>query len=345
MPNSCVEHITAMRLLPLFFFGLTTLLGISQENLVNVSKKVKLMGSQFEITVVAQNEEIGYIYINEAIAEITRVNTMISSWDDSSETSKINANAGVRPVKVSKELFLLIVTAKELSERTEGAFDISYAPLDRLWHFNGVLQRPPSRKLISTHIAKVGYKDIVLNKQTSTVFLKKKGMRLGFGAIGKGYAADKAKALLVSKNVPGGIINASGDLTTWGTRETGEKWIVGITSPLDTSKVFSWIPVIESSVATSGSHGKYLVYKGEKYSHIIDPRTGYPTKGVQSVSVFSKNAARCDALATAIFVLGRDRGIHMINQLEGVEVVVIDDKNEVHKSSGIVLNTGRTSGK
>ncbi|HKL91237.1 MAG TPA: FAD:protein FMN transferase, partial [Allomuricauda sp.] len=172
-----------------------------------------------------------------------------------------------------------------------------------------------------------------------TVYLPESGMKIGFGAIGKGYAADRAKELLVSKDVKGGIINASGDLTTWGTKVTGEKWLVGIANPLSKDKVFSWLPIIESSVATSGNYEKYIELDGKRYSHIIDPRTGYPTRGINSVSIFAKQAELCDALATAVFTMGRDVGLHMINQIDGVEAVVVDSENKVHKSSGIMFDT------
>lgn len=311
----------------------------AQEDLVNVSQVLKLMGTRFEITVVAQNEEIGYININEAISEIKRIEKLISSWDEGSETSKINRNAGIRPVVVSKELFGLIQRAIGISKITDGAFDISYASIDSVWKFNGELTKMPSPEAIRESVQKVGYGKIVLDQTKSTVFLPEKRMKIAFGALGKGYAADRAKALLVSKEVIGGIINASGDLTTWGTKYSGEKWMVGITNPLDKTKVFSWLPVIESAVATSGNYEKFLLFKGQKYSHIIDPRTGYPTQGIQSATVFAKNAELCDALATAVFVMGKDAGVHLINQLDGVEVVLIDDDNKILTSSGILLDT------
>ena len=192
---------------------------------------------------------------------------------------------------------------------------------------------------IKNSVAKVGYQKLVLDAENATVFLPERGMKIGFGAIGKGYAADKAKDLLVSKEVKGGIINASGDLTTWGTKVTGEKWLVGIANPLSKDKVFSWLPVVESSVATSGNYEKYIIIDGEKYSHIIDPRTGYPTRGINSVSIFAKQAELCDALATAVFTMGRDVGLHMINQIDGVEAVIVDSENKVHRSSGILFDT------
>lgn len=306
-----------------------------------VKKAIRLMGTDFEISLVAPTEQIGYINIDEAVSEIRRIEAMISSWDKNSETSEINRNAGIQPVQVSKELFQLIERAKKLSEITDGAFDISYASMDHIWKYDGTMDRMPTDAQVKASVEKIGYQKILLDEEQQTVFLSQEGMRIGFGAIGKGYAADRAKELLISKGVKGGIVNASGDLTTWGTRETGEKWMVGITNPMDKDKIFTWLPIVESSVATSGDYEKYIIFKGEKYSHIIDPRTGYPTKGVTSVSIFAKKAELCDALATAVFIMGRDSGIHLINQLDGVEVVLVDGEKKIHKSAGIVFETNQ----
>ncbi len=328
-----------MRVLPVLVCSLFFMLSKGQEPKdVTVKQTLKLMGTRFEITVIAPNEDIGYINIDEAVSEIKRIEKIISSWDDASETSLINKNAGIKPVKVSPELFHLIERAKKISEITDGAFDISYASMDKVWKFDGTMGKAPSEAIIKNSISKIGHHKIILDADKQTVYLAERGMRIGFGAIGKGYAADRAKELLVSKQVKGGIINASGDLTTWGTKATGEKWLVGIANPLSKEKVFSWLPVVESSVATSGNYEKYIVLNGEKYSHIIDPRSGYPTTGVHSVSVFAKNAELCDALATAVFIMGRDSGIHLINQIDGVEVVVVDSDNKIHKSSGILFD-------
>ncbi|MGB5818825.1 MAG: FAD:protein FMN transferase [Saonia sp.] len=302
---------------------------------------MKLMGSRFEITVVAANEEIGYINIQEAVAEINRIEKIISSWDQASETSLINKNAGIKPVKVSLELFKLIERAKQISEITDGAFDISYASMDKVWKFDGSMKYPPKATEIKKSIAKVGYKKIILNNDERTVFLKQKGMKIGFGAIGKGYAADKAKELLVSKQVRAGIINASGDLTTWGTKTSGEKWLIGIANPLSKDKIFSWLPIVESSAATSGNYEKYVTFNGKKHSHIIDPRTGYPATGVNSVSIFSKSAELCDALATSVSIMGKDTGMALINQLRGTEVIIVDSNNKIHKSNGIIFDNNQ----
>lgn len=327
-----------MRLLLTLLFGLWTIIGHGQgREYVTVKKTMGLMGSRFDITVVAATEELGYINIEEAAAEITRIEKMISSWNPESETSLINKNAGIKPVKVSLELFKLIERAKQISEITDGAFDISYASMDLIWKFDGSMKYLPTETEIKKSIARVGYKKIVLNSEEQTVFLRQKGMKISFGAIGKGYAADKAKELLVSKQVIAGIINAAGDLTTWGTKASGEKWLIGIANPLSKDKIFSWLPIVESSVATSGNYEKYVLFKGKKYTHIIDPRTGWPSSGVNSVSIFSKSAELCDALATAIFIMGKDAGLALINQLGGTEVILVDDNNKIHKSNGIMF--------
>ena len=327
-----------MKTLVSLIFGLFAFVIQGQdETYITVQRTIKLMGSQFNITVVATNEEIGYINIEEAADEIKRIEKMISSWDEASETSLINKNAGIKPIKVSAELFKLIERAIQISEITNGAFDISYAAMDQVWKFDGSMKYQPTENEVKRAMTKVGYKKIILNSNESTVFLKEKGMRISFNAIGKGYAADKVKELMVSKQVKAGIINASGDVTAWGTKASGKKWLVGIANPQSKDNIFSWIPIVESSMATTKGYEKYVTFKGKKYSHIINPRTGYPSTGIHSVSIFGKSAELCDALATAIFVMGKDLGLALANQLGDTEIIIVDDKSKMYKSSGIIF--------
>ena len=305
---------------------------------ITVSKEQKLMGAPFEIMVVVQNEEIGYIHIDQALAEIARIEKMVSSMDSGSETNLINKNAGIKPVKVSAELFGLIQRAVQVSEITDGALDITYAPLDRIWRFDGTMERMPIAEDIDHSLAYVGYGKIILNAKERTVFLKEKGMKISLAALGKGYAIDRAKQLLVSKGVVAGMINASGDLTTWGSKASGKKWMLAIANPLNNNEIYTWLPIIESSVATSESYRKFVKVDGQKYSHIMDPRTGYPVRGLKKVLVFHKNAELSDALATAIMVMGKDAGISLIDQLGGAEVVIVDSNNRLYTSKGIILD-------
>ena len=301
-------------------------------------QKTYLMGSDFEITVVAKTQLEADKQIAIAIGEISRIEALISSWKSTSQTSNINKNAGVAPVQVSEELFSLIQRALQISNLTDGAFDISYASMDKLWKYDGSMTQMPSKEAIKKSVAKVGYKDIVVDPQNSTVFLKNKGMKIGFGAIGKGYAADKAKKLLISNGVSGGIINASGDINSWGSKPSGSSWQVAITNPLNKNKAFAMLP-IKDAVVTSGNYEKYVIFNSRRYSHIIDPRTGYPSQGIISVTVFAPKAELADALATSVFVMGVETGIDRINQLKAVECIIITDTGNIITSNNLTLNT------
>ncbi len=297
------------------------------------------MGSRFEITVVATDSTEANNYIDLAVGEITRIEKLISSWDPASQTSEINRNAGIKPVKVDEELYNLIGRSVEISKLTSGAFDISFASMDKIWKFDGSMTEMPSKEAIEQSAAKVGYENIILDPEDFTVFLKLEGMKIGFGAIGKGYAADKAKKLLMEKGVAAGIINASGDMNTWGKQPDGEFWKVAITNPMDKNKAFALLPLNDNAVVTSGNYEKYVTFYGVRYAHIIDPRTGYPATGIISVTVFAPKAEIADALATSIFVMGKDVGIDFINQLPKIECIVIDEKGEISSSKNIEIET------
>ena len=301
------------------------------------TKVTKLMGSRYDITVVAKDSVKAQQYIDMAIAEISRIEKIISSWKSDSETALINKNAGIKPVKVSKELFDLIQRSKLISKLTDGAFDISYASMDRIWKFDGSMKSFPSKEKIKQSVAKVGYQNIILNPKDTTVFLKLKGMKIGFGGIGKGYSADKAKQLLILKGVKAGIINASGDMNTWGKQPNGEDWKVAITNPFNKNKAFALLPLKQGAVVTSGNYEKYVMFNGKRYTHIINPKTGYPSSGIVSVSVFAPKAEMADALATSVFVMGKEIGLNRINQLPNIECIIIDDKGKIITSNHIKI--------
>ena len=292
------------------------------------------MGTRFEITLVG-TQEVANQYLNAAQGEIERIERLISSWDANSQTAEINRQAGIKPVKVAKELYDLIARSIEISKITQGAFDISYAALDPVWFFDGRMKAVPSESERLKSVQNIGFKDLVLNAKEQTVYLPKKGMKIGFGAIGKGYAADATKKLMKSLGVSSGIINASGDLTSWGKKPDGTDWQVGISNPENPAKVFSWFPVRDAAVATSGNYEKYVTLEGNQYSHIMDPRTGMPVSGIKSVTVFAPNAELADAFATAVFIMGIDTGIDTISQLPGMSCIIVDAENNIHHSPNI----------
>ena len=168
--------------------------------------------------------------------------------------------------------------------------------------------------------------------------LKEKGMRIGFGGIGKGYAAERAKQIMKDRGVASGIVNASGDMTTWGLQPNGKPWTIGIIDPNARGKVFSFMNITDMAVATSGNYEKYILINGQKYSHTINPKTGLPIRGIKSVTIISRNAEIADAMATPVMIMGIGPGLHMINQMKDIEAIVIDDDNKIFTSQNIHFN-------
>jgi len=298
-------------------------------------RKIFMLGSPFEMTVVAKDTIQGNDYINLAIAEVKRVENLISDWIPTTQISLVNQNAGIKPIKVDKEVFELVERAIKVSQITSGAFDISYASMDKIWKFDGSMKTMPTEEAIKKSVAKIGYKNIILDSKEQTIFLKNEGMKLGLGGIGQGYIADKVHQLLFLRGCTSGIVNVSGDINAWGKQPNGKPWTVGIVNPLNKNKIFATFPLENNAVETSGSYEKYVVFNGIRYSHIIDPRNGYPATGVVSVSVFAKQTEIADALATGIFVLGVEVGLDLVNQLKGIECIIVDDKGKIHSSKGI----------
>lgn len=317
----------------LIFLSLITL-GQKQSH----TKVILLMGSRFELTAVSPDQDKATKAIEAGITEIKRIENLISSWDTNSQTSEVIKNAGVKPVVVDQELFNLIRRSIKISKLTDGAFDISYASMDKIWRFDGQMKELPDSNTIAASVAKINYKNIILNPEKRSVFLKDKGMKIGFGAIGKGYAANKALGIMSKMNLTGALVNASGDLISWGKDEGDKDWKIGIVNPKQKEKVFSWLNINETAVVTSGNYEKYVTINGQKYSHIIDPRTGYPVKGLSSVSIICPNAELADALATSVFILGKEKGLELINRLKGIECLMITDKQELFTSENLQLD-------
>jgi len=307
-------------------------------NLSMYKKEMKLMGNHFEITVVAEDEGWAYVQIDKGVKEIQRIEQLLTTFSENSETNLINNSAGIAAVKVSTEIIELIQRALKISSVTQGAFDLSYGSVDKsLWNFDTTMTSLPSKELAKKSVRLINYKHIIIDTEKSTVFLKEKGMRIGFGGIGKGYAAENAKRIMQAAGVKSGVVNASGDLTTWGKQANGEKWNIGIVHPELASAIFSYMNISELSVATSGNYEKFIMIDGEKYSHTINPRTGLPVKGIKSVTIVSTNAEIADAMATPVMIMGINAGLDMINQIKDIEAIVIDDDNRLYTSHNIKL--------
>lgn len=305
----------------------------------NLHKRVlKLMGNRFEITVVSDDADWANHRIDDAVQEIRRIEELLTTFKDTSETNLINRNAGIQPVAVSKEVFYLTLRSLKISHLTQGAFDITYGGIDkRLWNFDQSMTSLPDRQTAKQLVRLVNYKNVLLNEKEHTIFLKEKGMRIGFGGIGKGYAAEHAKQLLQQKDVTSGIVNAAGDLTAWGCQPNGQPWTIGIADPDAARHPFSYLNITDMAVATSGNYEKFVMIEGKKYSHTIDPKTGLPVTGIKSVTMISANAEIADAMATPVMIMGTKVGLDMVNQVNGLACIIIDDYDNLFTSKNVTL--------
>jgi thiamine biosynthesis lipoprotein len=309
----------------------------------------RLMGNRFEISIVEEDAGRAAELLDEAVAEISRIERLLTTYSDDSQTNQINASAGVRPVRVDAEVYRLIERSLQLSRLTQGAFDITYGSIDkRLWNFDTTMTALPDPATARQMVRLINYRNVRLDPADSTVFLTEKGMRIGFGGIGKGYAADCAKRLLRERGVVSGIVNAAGDLTTWGNQPTGAPWTIGIADPTTLrqtafNQAFSYLTISDVAVATSGNYEKYALIGNKRYSHTIDPKTGFPVTGIKSVTLIAPSAELADALATPVMVMGVRVGLDLINQMRGIAAILIDDADRLHTSANIRLRSERAT--
>ena len=307
------------------------------ENYLKAYKKTeRLMGNTFEITVVANDNLWAESKTILAVSEIKRIEKLLTTFKEDSQTNQINGQAGIAPVKVDKEVFELIKRSIKISNLTDGAFDLTYGSIDKkLWNFDKTMTSLPNAATAKSMTRLIDYKNIILDHDNYTVMLKEKGMRIGFGGIGKGYAAEMAKALLKKEGVKSGIVNASGDLCTWGEQPNGKPWTIGIANPDHVNLPFSYLEVTDMAVATSGNYEKFITINGKKYSHTINPKTGLPISGIKSVTIISPNAEIADAMATPVTIMGIGAGLNMINQIKHLACIIIDDNNKIYTSKNI----------
>ncbi len=327
----------------LLFMGLIT--PASTHGATHKSTDAK-MGSPFSITAVAEDEDTARAAVEAAFAEIDRIEARISSWREDSETSTLNRHAGRGPMVVSDELFGLIRRSLSVSKLTGGAFDITFAGAGKLWDFKAKPAVLPDAEALKRGLAAVGYQGVKLDAEQRTVELSIPGSRIGFGAIGKGYAANRAAHVMKDMGIRSGLINAGGDLVAFGRQENGELWTIGLADPLNPDTIFARLDLTDQAIVTSGDYERFIEIDGARYAHILDPRTGWPVRGVVSVTVVCPDGELADALATSVFVLGVEKGLELINRLRGVEALVIDDSGRLHPSESfqtLVVTEGHSA--
>ncbi|MEZ4805269.1 MAG: FAD:protein FMN transferase [Bacteroidia bacterium] len=297
----------------------------------------KLMGTAFEFVLHHLNQNDAEQILELGVQEVERIESLLTEFKSNSITSQLNANAGKEWVVVGEEVFNLLKRCHGISHLSKGSFDITVGPLKSIYKFKNTNFQMPSEEEINRALGLVGYTSIELDESSYSARLQKKNMRISFAAIGKGYAADRVKKLWLTHGIQSAVISASGDMCTIGKSGNGKKWNVGIADPQNKERTLCRIPLFNSSVATSGNYEQFFEYQGVRYSHNINPLTGYPVKGIKSVSVVSPAAELSDALATAITIKGVESGLDFVNQLPETHCLIVDDLNQVHTSKSIQI--------
>ncbi|RMG68972.1 MAG: FAD:protein FMN transferase [Nitrospirae bacterium] len=293
-----------------------------------------MMDTFVNITVVSDSKQRAEEAMEEAFRELKRLEWLLNFFSEESEVSKINSNSGERPVATTKETFELLTKAVEVSELSQGAFDITLGVINRLYDFVKRLQ--PSDEQLKRLLPLVGYKNIELYPRNRIVFLKKKGMMIDPGGITKGYAADRAIQVLRSRGIKAALVAVAGDIRGYGLKPDGKPWVVGIRDPRAESsdEIFATMELKDLAVSTSGDYERYFIDKGKRIHHILDPKTGRPARGVISVTVIGPEAVYTDSFATAVFVKGPEEGMKIVEK-RGYMALVVDSEGNIKMSSAL----------
>lgn len=292
------------------------------------------MGTLVTITAVAQAEDVAQAAITAGFQEIHRLEELLSTWIPSSELSRVNAAAGREPVKVSPETMMILRLSIEIAKLTDGGFNIAIGPAVDAWsvteraHIPGIEELSRLRPLVDLSLLR-------LDEQAGTAFLAKPGMKIDVGGIGKGFAAERAAAVMQSASATAGVVALSGDIKTFGRLPESSRFPFGIKHPRKEGVLLARIELQDEAISTAGDYERYFERAGIRYHHILDPRTLEPARGCQSVTVIAREGTLADGLDTGIFVLGPDRGMELVERLPDVEAVIVDSEGKILMSSGL----------
>jgi len=313
----------------IFYFLVFILTGCSQSSLVKETGT--LMDTFCEISCYTADKDKAASAISEAFKEMERIEKVFSKFDENSEVSKINKLAGLDKLGVSKEVFGLTEKAVYYSRISEGAFDITVAPLMEMWGFIRRRGSIPDKEAIEKALKGVGYKNIELYPKVGFVKFLNKDTEVDFGGIAKGYAVDRAKDLLVSRGIKDGLINLGGNIFALGRPPGKKNWKIGVQDPRNKGKLLHSFELTNKAISTSGNYERFFEIEGKRYSHIINPVTGVPCQGIISVTVVADSAEEADALSTAIFVMGEEKGLILAKSIKGVRLLMLKE------DGGIIL--------
>ena len=302
-------------------------------DLKTVQKTESIMGTEVTITVVARTAKEGGEAIDAGMAELRRLDAMMSLYKDTSEITKVNLAAGKAPVTVSPEMIEIVERATEISKLSGGVFDVTVGPLVVLWQMRLKEETVPTDREIDRVRPLVNYRNIIVDKKASTIFLKKPGMIMDLGGM-KGYIADRVADLIKKRGIQNAIIALAGDIWVLGRRDDGTPWRIGVQDPREHDKTLAVLEVSDKYISTSGDYERFVIRENKRYHHIIDPRTGRPSKGVISATLIGDRGAVIDPLTKAPFILGPEEGMKLVKKI-GAEAIIVDEQGTVYMTDGI----------
>jgi len=292
-----------------------------------------IMGTAIRVELWCESRAAGEAAIDAVMAEMHRIDRAMSPYKPDSELSRINRDAADQPVRVSRELFMLLARAQDFAQLSRGAFDITYAAVGHLYDYRaGIAPTPAEREAAR---AAIGWRKLLLDPLTRTVRFVRAGMRIDLGGFAKGHAVDNAAALLASRGIAHAIVSAGGDSRVIGDRR-GRPWTVGIRDPRRPGEVVAVLPLEDTAMSTSGDYERCFERDGVRHHHLIDPRTGASPSSVRSVTILAPDGLTSEALSKSVFVLGLDEGMRLIETQAGVDAVVVDAAGVLHFSSGLL---------
>ena len=291
-----------------------------------------MMGTEISVHVWQENAEDGLAVIEDAFAEVERIEGLMSTYIEDSEISEINRGAAEAPVAAGDELIQLILRSLDISMLTRGAFDITYDSVGQYYDFRE--RQRPDAETIEEELKRIDFRLVEVDRLAGTVRFLAPGVRINLGGIAKGYTVERAVSLLRSRGIQHGIVTAGGDSRLLGDRR-GQPFMVGIRDPRKDDEVALTIPLEDEAISTSGDYERYFEEDGQRYHHIIEPATGLPASGVHSATIVGPDAVLTDALSTSVFVLGVDQGLTLISTLPDYEGIVIDAEGRLFYSDGL----------
>jgi thiamine biosynthesis lipoprotein len=319
-----------------FHFSLFNFLCACTPQKENIYKKSKILMDTFvTITVVSNSKNSADKAIDTAFSEIERLEKLSNFFSSESEVSRINKNPGISGVRVSPDILDMLNKAIMVSEKTEGAFDVTIGPVISLYDFHKKIK--PEESAVKKNLSLVNYRELIIDRNKSAAFLKKRGMLIDLGGIAKGYAADKAVEALKRNRINSGLVSVAGDIKAFGLKPDGKPWKIGIRNPRSKSKeddVMATIELSDMAISTSGDYERCFILDGKRYHHLLSPKTGYPAEGCQSVSVITKECAFTDAFATGVFILGPEKGLKVFEKM-GFDGIIVDSQGKVHTTPNI----------